>query len=82
VAVHAHDCLVRPIQIEISSSIVVESGFCPRFAGVAVTTFGPAMAIMVVVLEMATDTPQIHNVVKRVFAVTVTTGKHGVLTFQ
>ena len=80
--VHTGDRRVGRIQDEIGTPGVIENADSPRFAAMTVFAFGTVMAFVIVILEMAADAVHLHDIIKRVFAMTVTAGQHPVLAFE
>ena len=78
----AGDGLVGSVQRKVCSEIVIESCRVPRFTAVARTTVVAAMPFVIIVFEVTTDTSHIHDIVERVFAVTVGAGQGRVLKLE
>ena len=78
----AGDGLVRAVQREVGSEIVIESCCVPGFTRVAGTTVVAATPFVVIVFEMTTDTSHIHDIGKRILAVAVGAGQSCVFELQ
>ena len=61
---------------------MIKNADSPRLGGMAVFTFGAVMAVVVVIFEMAADAVHLHDIIKRVLAVTITAGKQRVFAFE
>jgi len=81
-AVITGNCLVCTIEREFRRNVVIKKRLVPGLAGMAKATVGAAMAGVTVVLQMTTGAGHIHIVIKRVFAVAVSTGQVCVFALQ
>ena len=70
-AVLTSDGLMRILQREIGRQVMIKCWLCPVLARVTGPTVSAAVSIVVVVLQVATGTRGIHDVIKRVFVMTV-----------
>ena len=70
-AVLTSDGLMRILQREISRQVMIKCWLCPVLARVTGPTVSAAVSIVVIVFQVATGTPGIHDVIKRVFVMTV-----------
>ena len=62
---------MRAVQKKIGRQVVLEGRLFPSFAGMAGSAFAATMTFVAIVLQMAAGAGHIHDVIKRVFAVTV-----------
>jgi len=71
VTIDAVNRFMRTVQHEFGVPVMLEASRRPLVIGMASSTVGAVVAVVVVILEVATDTSHVHFVGKRIFAVTV-----------
>ena len=71
VTIDAGDRLMRSIQCKFGVPAVIEVCRSPFVIRMATCAIGTVMTIVVIILEVATDTSHVHFIGKRIFAVTV-----------
>jgi len=84
VAITASNGLVRSVQCEIRQSVVIKKCLCPRPARMAGLALSAIVALVLIVLEVASATFRLHvvDIVERVLAVTVATAQLRVSTLE
>lgn len=77
-AIDTSDRCMRPVKTKVCIARMIKDADIPVLAGMAALTFSPVVAQVVIIIKMTTDTIHLHNVVERVFAMTVGATQFGV----
>lgn len=69
---------VRAVQTKVGVASVIEDADIPVLTGMATFTFAAVVALVIIVLEVAIHALLLHDIVKRIFAMTVVATQFGV----